>query len=77
MSKYFLKTNQQKNVYAYLKENVGWLCPEIEVDRGSCCPVNCWLHEFFRLYQRIFKSHFLTPRKKKPLFEGFLKDVKK
>ena len=54
----FLTTKQQKILYSFLKEHVGWLCPHSFQKK---CIVDCWLHCFyFELEFAFEKNSFLS-----------------
>ena len=44
--------NEEKNLFAYLKENLSWLCP--------CEFCSCWLHCFFKEFAFTFENNCMT-----------------
>ena len=49
----FFKIKEQQILYKYLKQNVGWLCPDPHGFQRKCY-VGYWLHRF------LFEMKFVT-----------------
>ena len=41
MSKFLLTGKQEENLYQYLKKNVSWICPVLEVFQDKECSKFC------------------------------------
>ena len=51
---------KQQILYSYLKQNVGWLCPDLHGFQKKCI-IGCWLHHFFfELEFVVEKNSFLS-----------------
>ena len=57
----FRKLKEQKILCSYLKQNVGWLCVDVQGFQKKC-NVGCWLYRFFFEMEFVLDKNFFMPR---------------
>ena len=65
MTKFLFTNVQERSLFNYLRQNVGWISLDIDSFRGEECPSWCWLHQFSWEYQQTFENKYMTALERK------------
>ena len=68
----FLNIREQKILFEYLKQNMGWFCLENNSFQKKC-KQRCWLHCFFGELDFVSQNNYMSSMEQHTFFDRMIK----